>query len=253
MIQVAFVDLDDTLFSSLHKQEEETGLEPAALLRDGSIVSYSSPQQRALTQWIFESNLVVPVTARTAEAFNRVLLKFNGHAVVSHGATILAPGQTAEHAWAERVDRALETELQVLAVLHQKLEAEHGGEGGLHVRVAGEPGRPAYLMVKNPAKDPVPVRQASEMCVAPWIAANPGFTHHLNGNNLAVLPPSIGKRAAVAYLIEKLKADHGDIFVVGAGDSLTDAPFLTLCHAVLIPTKSQIWHAVQNIQGVAHR
>jgi len=251
MIQVAFVDLDDTLFSSLHKQGEEAGLEPAALLRDGSIISYSSPQQRALTQWIFKSDLVVPVTARTAEAFNRVLLKFNGYAVVSHGATILAPGQTTDHVWTERVDRALETELQVLVVLHQKLEAEHGGEGRLHVRVAGEPGRPAYLMAKNPAKDPAPVHQASEMCVAPWVAANPGYTHHLNGNNLAVLPPSIGKRAAVAYLIEKLKAEHGDIFVVGAGDSLTDAPFLSLCHAALIPTKSQIWGGLQDFQARA--
>lgn len=252
MIQVAFVDLDDTLFSSLHKQDESSDLEPAALLKDGSVISYSSPQQRALTKWIGESDFVIPVTARTSEAFNRVLLKFSGYAVVSHGATIITPGQVVDQTWARRVDSALEGEMQVLAGLHRDLEAEHGGENGLHVRFTGEPGRPAYLMAKNPAKDPAPVRCAFESCVKPWVQANTGFIPHINGNNLAVLPPSIGKRAAVAYLIEKFKAEHGDIFIVGAGDSLTDAPFLSLCHAALVPTKSQIWDSVQLIEGVAH-
>lgn len=248
MFQVAFVDLDDTLFSSLHKQGDTDDLVSAAVLRNGSVISYSSPQQRALTRWIHGSDLVVPVTARTADAFNRVVLKFRSYAVLSHGATILAADQVPDQTWAQRVDLSLATELLPLADLRRRLEAEYGCEGDLNVRVAGEPGRPAYLMAKSMAKNPAPVRVASQECVRPWIAANPGYTHHLNGNNLAVLPPSIGKRAAVAYLIEKLTAEHGDLFIVGAGDSLTDAPFLSLCHAAVIPTKSQIWDAVQLIQ-----
>lgn len=249
MFQVAFVDLDDTLFSSLHKQGEVIGLEPASLLRDGSIISYASPHQRALTRWLHESDLVVPVTARTVDAFRRVLLEFKGCAVLSHGATVLAPDQTPDQEWARRVDAALVSELQVLAELQQKLQAGYGGPAGLDVRIAGEPGRPAYLMAKSSTKDAALVRLASETLVVPWVAANPAFMHHLNGNNLAVLPPSIGKRAAVAYLIEKFKSSHGDIFIVGAGDSLTDVPFLSLCHAALVPTRSQIWDTLHGVQG----
>ncbi len=113
--------------------------------------------------------------------------------------------------------------------------------------MAGEPDRPAYLVVKDPGMDFAKLARASRACVRPWMQANAGYTHHLNGNNLAVLPPSIGKRAAVAYLLDRLQIDHGELFVVGAGDSLTDTPFLSLCHAAVIPTRSQIWDAVQGI------
>lgn len=252
MFQIAFVDLDDTLFSSLHKQNECTGLESAALLREGTVISFSSPEQRALTSWIQQSDMVVPVTARTSEAFKRVLVKFHSFSVVSHGGTILLADQTPDLAWAHLIDEGLAAEMPALAELQRQLDAEFGGEDGLKIRMAGEPNRPTYLMAKDPGKDPEKVRAASEHCVKPWIQAHPGYMHHLNGNNLAILPPSISKRAAVAYLIQKLRASHGELFVVGAGDSLTDAPFLSLCHAALIPTRSQVWSAVKSLSGKSH-
>lgn len=244
MFQVAFVDLDDTLFSSLHKHEGRTDLRPAALLRDGSVVSYASGEQRALGGWLGKSDLVVPVTARTAEAFRRVLLDFDGYAIVSHGATILGADRSSDVDWEARVDRSLVAELPALYDLLETLRSDPRDGPPLDVRIAGEPGRPAYLMAKDPHKDASTVLRASRRCVEPWIAAHPGYTHHLNGNNLAVLPPAIGKQAAVAYLIDRLQREHGELFVLGAGDSLTDAPFLSLCHAAVIPTRSQLWEAV---------
>lgn len=251
MYQVAFVDFDDTLFSSLHKQAGDKPLEPAALLVDGSIISYASPQQLALIRWLRSSDMVIPVTARTVDAFNRVLVKFSGYAVVSHGATILAADGSPDLAWASAVDRGLERDLPVLNALLDHLQREHGGEGGLNVRLTGEPGRPAYLMAKDPGKDPAKVAQAFERCVIPWVSSNAGFTHHINGNNMAVVPPSIGKRAAVAYLIEKLRQQHTDLFTIGAGDSFTDAPFMALCDVALIPTASQLWAGFESVSGRA--
>lgn len=247
MYQVAFVDFDDTLFSTLHKQSAEKPLEPAALLVDGSVISYASPQQLALIRWLRQSDIVVPVTARTVDAFNRVLVKFSGCAIVSHGATILTEDGSPDLAWAHAVDQGLQRDLPLLNGLLEHLQREHGGAGGLNVRLAGEPGRPSYLMAKDPGKNPEKVALAFERCVIPWVSANPGFTHHINGNNLAVLPPSIGKRAAVAYLIEKLRLQHDDLFTVGAGDSFTDAPFMALCDVALIPTTSQLWGGVETL------
>lgn len=249
MFQVAFIDLDDTLFSSLHKHEEVAELQPAALLLDRSVISYSSPEQRALTQWLHASDLVIPVTARTQEAYNRVLLRFCDHAVLSNGATILDPKRKVDQKWEQQVARSLVTELPLLTNIYEKLQAEYGGQGGLNIRIVGDMGRSAYLVAKNPAKDPTLVRQAFEGCVAPWLTENPNFTHHLNGNNLAVLPPSVNKRSAVAYLIKKLELEHGDLFIVGAGDSLTDIPFMSLCHVAIIPTTSQIWDLTKTFIG----
>lgn len=249
MYQVAFVDFDDTLFSSLHKQSGEKPLEPAALLVDGSVISYASPQQLALIRWLRQSDMVVPVTARTVDAFNRVLVKFSGCAIVSHGATILTADGSPDLAWASAVDRGLERDLPVLNGLLDHLHREHGGAGGLHVRMTGEPGRPAYLMAKDPGKDPSKVARAFERCVIPWVSANAGFTHHINGNNMAVVPPSIGKRAAVAYVIEKLRREHADLFTIGAGDSFTDAPFMSLCDVALVPTASQLWGGFEAVSA----
>src|SRR5687768_4814356 len=71
---IAFVDLDDTLFSSLRKQPPQpSGLEPAALLRNGELISWSNPAQRALLAFLQASAEVIPVTARNVGAFRRVL------------------------------------------------------------------------------------------------------------------------------------------------------------------------------------
>lgn len=241
MISIAFVDLDDTLFSTLHKHRDGADLEPAAHLRDGSIISYSSPQQRALLAWLRPFNRIIPVTARTEEAYRRVRIDFGDMAIVSHGATILHGG-LPDPAWAAHVDTGLATQLPPLEILMADLR-EH--PAALNVRLAGEPGRPAYLMAKDPDRDPDRVRAAAVDVVEPWIATHPAYTLHRNGNNLAVLPPCVNKATAVAHLIKRLRTDHGgELFLVGAGDSRSDADFMSLCDVAIVPTGAQLWRTL---------
>src|SRR5688572_14802692 len=100
---LAFVDLDDTLFSSARKQNDPQGLVPAALLSSGDVVSYSNPAQRGLQCMLACAQEVIPVTARSLEAYRRVLLKFAGRAIVSYGATMLLADGSVDREWARRV------------------------------------------------------------------------------------------------------------------------------------------------------
>jgi len=64
---------------------------------------------------------------------------------------------------------------------------------------------------------------------------------HLNGNNLAVLPKIINKENAVSYLIDGYKQQHPELVTFGAGDSNSDAPFMSLCDYALIPKNTQLF------------
>ena len=67
---------------------------------------------------------------------------------------------------------------------------------------------------------------------------------HINGNNLAVLPKIINKEGAVSYLLAQYKSQYPELLTFGAGDSRTDAAFITLCDYALIPKNTQLFRAL---------
>jgi hypothetical protein len=70
-----------------------------------------------------------------------------------------------------------------------------------------------------------------------------GWTDHRNDNNIALLPPWLGKQNAVAHVLPRLRARFPDARLIGIGDSLTDAPFMRICDFAMLPTHSQLARA----------
>ncbi len=245
---VAFVDLDDSLFSSTRKCAPHgvdgsggAALQPAALLQNGAVISYTNPRQRLLLDWLRRGAMLVPVTARSVEGLSRVLLPFDGPAVTSFGGVILDAQRQPDALWASRMRAVLAQaapRLQQACAAMAAAIAQRGIDAW--ARLVEEHGQAQYLLLKHRAADVAALAALRSELLQPWAAAHPGWRVFQNDNNLVLLPPGLDKAHAVAHLMAGLRAQHAELLSLGIGDSLSDAGFLGLCDYAMTPRHSQL-------------
>ncbi|MFC5512981.1 hypothetical protein ACFPOU_17915 [Massilia jejuensis] len=237
-----FADLDDTLFQTLEKCAGRAALEPAAYYSDGSVCSYTTPAQRAFFGFINEGMTVIPTTARSLDSFERVSLGFNSYVLLNFGGIILQPDGGIERDWQGRMHGLMTAALPGLQALAARIDAwaARTGYAG-RTRLVEDAGTPFFIVVKDPRKITANLETIEREVVLPWIAdGNDGYCVHRNGNNLAILPASLDKANAVAYVTERLRREHGEIITFGMGDSRSDARFMADCDYAIIPRRTQL-------------
>ena len=237
MRAIALVDLDDTLFQTLRKCPPDVAAEaltPLGYARDGSPLSYATPRQMNFIAWLSQDSWLVPVTARSRDALERVRIGFEA-AICAHGGMVLGRDGKPDPDWEAHIAAAAAPHAALLEALADRARA---AEPGLSVRILTEEGGPGlYLLLKHPDWDEESLGRGVD-ALRPDVPAD--WTVHRNGNNAAFLPPYLGKRHAVAWLLPRLRALHPDAPVIGIGDSLTDAPFMALCDFAMMPKGSQL-------------
>ncbi len=242
---LVLADLDDTLFQTRRKipRHGEVELSVASVLSDGAPSGYATPVQRGLLA-LFEPALVVPVTARGTEALSRVRVA-GRPAVCANGGRIIGADGGADARWHARLERRAAAEAVGVAEVHAAVEAACAGLDVRRWSVA-EDGLGLYVVVKangfEGAGVPGVLQDLHDGPVAELLPD--GWRTHLNGNNLALSPPWLAKRDAVAYLLPSLLRGRTDLPVIGLGDSLSDTGFMDLCHYAMMPTGSQLWRAL---------
>jgi hydroxymethylpyrimidine pyrophosphatase-like HAD family hydrolase len=233
---LVMVDLDDTLFQSGRKIEPAERAATAARDRDGRPICYLSRSQQLFVEWLIDNAEVVPVTARSVEAFQRVELPFRHGAICSHGAVILNALGEVDQPWRERMAQQL---AGWQPLLHSVAEAidQIATTDRLPLRHWGvvESDLTIYHVVKQSADNDRLLDLVLDRIVAR--EEFKPFQIHQNGNNLALMPPPLGKAAAVR---EWLQRHAGERPLLAFGDSLTDLPFMQQCHWWATPTGSQI-------------
>jgi hydroxymethylpyrimidine pyrophosphatase-like HAD family hydrolase len=240
-----FADLDDTLFQTLEKCAAfapPEALEPAAYYGNGSICSYTTPAQRAFFAFVDEGMTVIPTTARSLDAFARVSLGFTSYAILNFGGIILQPDGSIERDWQGRMHTRMTAALPGLQALASRIDAwaVQTGYAG-RSRMVEDAGTPFFIVVKDPGKVTANLETIEREVVLPWIGeGNHGYCVHRNGNNLAILPTSLDKANAVAYVTERLRREHGEIVTFGMGDSRSDARFMADCDYAIIPRRTQL-------------
>lgn len=239
MKPVLFIDLDDTLFHSQRKIVDALG-ESVAVDHEGRPASFMTTRQRAFFEWLLRDTEVVATTGRSATAYRRVRLRLAGYAICSHGGLILKPDGQPERRWQERIGAEASAQRHTLAGLLDTVRSYTARAGvDARARTISEGDLDLYLSVKHNRED------AGELArLAPALADDlpAGWRICLNDNNLAVLPPFLGKELAVSWFLREIVGNHA--FVLGVGDSLSDLPFMALCDYALTPSSSQLFSSL---------
>lgn len=237
---IALVDLDDTLFQTLRKCPPDVPVErltPLGFARDGSPLSYATPRQMQFLEWLAETTHLVPVTARSLDALRRARIPFRA-AVCAHGGVVLDEDGEVDAGWADTIAGRAGSYAGQLADLAEAIADEARGQGvPINARVLCEGELPLYTLAKHDDADADALFVVVDAAVP---SLPPGWTDHRNGNNVALMPPYLGKAHAVAHILPGLRARFPDAPVIGIGDSLTDAPFMGLCDFAMMPPRSQL-------------
>jgi len=239
-----FVDLDDTLFQTRKKCDPDQlgALEPAAFLKDGAPISFTTPRQRAFFTFANSGLTLIPATARNADAFSRVALPFTSYAVIDYGGVLLQPGGAPDAGWLALMRDDMQLALPGLRsamALIDDFQATLGRPA--RARLIEDYGTPFYIVIKDHEADAERLAEIEAAVLLPWLAADGAdFYLHRNGNNLAVLPRALNKARAVSYLRAELEAEYGPILSFGMGDSRSDARFMAACDYAIVPNGSQL-------------
>ncbi len=232
-----FADLDDTLFQTRRKMNGADPHRQAAVAANGDPrkSSFMTARQSALFEWLNATTELIPVTARSGDAFARVDLPFRSWAIISNGAVILEPDGTPHAQWKVQMERHLaplaDTMDQILTEGRTAAQA-----AGIDVRswIVEEDGVATYVVFKLNEVTPDSLRalKALPLPVTNW-------TRHFNSETLALIPPGSGKAVATGYLHAHLNADESRP-TMGFGDSLSDLHYMQLADILMTPTGSQI-------------
>lgn len=240
--KILFADLDDTLFQSHHKASPGEDWAPLAYLADGSPISYANPHQQSAIDLFLKEMVLIPVTARNHDAYQRVRIPFAAEAILNYGGIILnSDGQPDEH-WLSSSQEQSRQVADSLIWWEKALNDENDRlRLNLRVRVISDFGISFYVIAKSKYGRIVDVESATMFCKELRRKQGGGNVFiHSNNNNLAIIPRWLNKRYAVEYLRERYASAHGKILTFGMGDSVVDLDFISACNYMIVPTTSQI-------------
>ena len=238
MRRYVFLDLDDTLFQIPRKCPEGEPVEPISYSIQGQPVSFITDRQRELLRWLSDGAEIIPTTARSIDGYRRVKLFFPGYAICSFGGVVLMPDGSSDLSWLTHIAPLAQKYADDLAVAAREVK-EYAYRLGLDVRIGivSDAGSDFYVSVKHNEANLSDLKLIADF-LRHFTPSN--WRIHLNDNNLALLPPYLGKEYAVSWFIERY-INIKESIIIGVGDSVTDADFMALCDYALTPTKSQIF------------
>ncbi len=233
---ISFCDLDDVLFFSGRKCPEGVAVTPVVFRSSGKGYCFQTPAQQALFGMLRRTTRLIPTTGRTTSWLTRIKLDFVDYKIGSFGGVILAPDGKPVESWRQAMEAGSLTHSKEMEQLRLAAIVESSTRSfDVRVKVQKDFGTALYLSIKHNR------RQASEMSELASVLGErlpAGWQMHANGRNMALLPPFIGKRKAVDWVVENTTT--GDALLLALGDSLSDVEFMSAADFAFYPAGSQI-------------
>lgn len=241
---ILFIDLDDTIFQT--KRKNQNGINPVTQHEDPKNISYMTHAQDIFTDIFFSypDIEIIPVTARNIEQYSRTYLSNNPKInifVTCFGANITI-NNTVDPFWENFIkEQYMNLKPELNFVMEKIIKIANKENFNIHLS------EDKYIVIKNKSKD-VNVYTLQNQILKNDIIEflDDKYFLHFNSNHLSVMPRFIDKKCAVEYLINKYQPQ----LTIGAGDSLSDYNFMSLCNYKIIPHNSQIENLLLSSQKI---
>ena len=236
---VVFTDLDDTLFQTERKFPAGMEMCSAAVDNRGTPASFSTPQQLLLVRRIMHEADVIPVTGRTDKALALVNFPFRSFRITHHGAISRCADGSPTEQWQQIFSPLLEAAAPVLIEAEVQIQKYCGSRLRARIHRAEDLGVITYLSVKCVVGAEQELKDTMEQLASSF---SDTLTLHHNDRNAALLVCGAGKKEAVEMLLSELRR-KGPLLSLGLGDSVSDAPFMSVCDFAITPQGSQLQQA----------
>lgn len=232
---IVFTDLDDTIFSTIRKQESKDieNFKLGSIDSTGNPSGYLNPVQQAFFEHLKMMGKIMPVTARTTNALDRAILFEKGSdAIWYHGAIIRYNGIIDEE-WYNRSVKILKNATNSFeAMLKFLKEKDVNDYFNISCSTYDDlEGLPLQVLVRSNDKGNLDEKEVANLINE--LDMNDLYCH-MQRSYITFLPKGVSKREAVKYLIDKENFD----MTIGCGDSDVDLDFMSLCDYAVIPKKS---------------
>lgn len=242
-LPIAFIDLDDNIFNS--KRKSSNPIYPATVNREGVPHCFMTEEQYAMYNWLRAGSFLIPTTNRGIDAFNRVTLEFDHHAIVTGGGIILDPLETTScrspnQKWLKYItDKSCAYEEELNRLNGMAIRLCDSINVDARIILIEDAGIPFYIEIKHRQRDTADLMRLLSP-LGEETAFEQGWRLNSNDNNITVMPPFFSKDQAVAWYLDNLAGEY--CFLFGMGDSLSDLPFMRRCHFAATPTtNSQVF------------
>lgn len=233
MAIVFFSDIDDTLIQ--RKKNYQPPISSDVELPTVSS-SYSTPAQQSLIN-LCNEQVFIPVTGRNKAAIDRLSIMMNSFKVIDHGAIILNENDEIDPDWQKILLKESDSWQHILADYAARIiQFIKDKSLALRCKLISDFGFACYVSIKGSYDELLKLSAITDQFSV--LADNARV--HLNGSNMALLPPFACKKRAVEFLQQYFLAQAQDTLFVGLGDSNSDLAFMQTCHFQMIPQHSQI-------------
>lgn len=232
---IVFTDLDDTIFSTIRKQDSKNTecFKVGSIDSHGNPSGYLNPVQQAFYEHLKTMGKIMPVTARTTDALGRAtLFDKDVDAIWYHGAIIRYQG-VIDDIWYNRSVKILKNATKAFENMIKSLK-ERDVNNYFKISCSTYDdleGLPLQVLVRSHDKSNLDETQVANLLCG--LDMNDLYCH-MQRSYITFLPKGVSKREAVKYLIEKENFD----MTIGCGDSDVDLDFMSLCDYAVIPKKS---------------
>ncbi|NTF18129.1 hypothetical protein G6L37_06900 [Agrobacterium rubi] len=242
-------DLDETLFMNSMKVPEAERQSCTEVVRDtGYRLCVMTPRQANFFRWIAATCDIIPVTARSLAAFQKIDLPFgNGWKIAGNGAVVINPDGEVDEEWAGIMCGELISYAGILDEMHEAA-AWRIRNSGLEATVKryAEYGHEHCVLFSCVGPDHAYGSLATIASRLRFGLRDNIHIHH-NGGTLALTAGPVSKKRAVEYVLTKID-NLAERPILAFGDSLSDLPFMSLGDFICAPSASQI--STKTLHGI---